>query len=131
MGLPIEVTHWIMSYVTTTSFVVLINGSTSNYFKRSHGIRQGCCLSPYLFLLVIEGFSKLLLQEKENKLIKGIKVSGSIYLTHTLFVDDVMIFGMGDIYEWTHIKALVDILCGASGMPISSHKACISYSSFE
>ena len=100
-----------MSRVDTASFVVLINGSPSTYFKGSRGIIQGCPLSPYLFLLVIEGLSRLLLEEKEDNLITNIKVSGSIFLTQTLFVNDVLIFGMGELSEWYHIKVLNDIFC--------------------
>ena len=87
-----------MSCVTFSSYVVLlINGSPSTYFKGSCGISQGCLLSPYLFLLVIEGLSRLLLKDKDSQLIKGIKVVVSFYLTHTLFVDDVLIFGDGSL----------------------------------
>ena len=55
---------WVMSCVHTISFVVLINGSTSELFITRKGIRQGYSLAPLLFLLVVEGLSKSL--EEEN-----------------------------------------------------------------
>lgn len=55
----------------------------------------------------------------------------SIYLTHTLSVDDVLIFGDGNASEWLHIKALVDIFCGASGMSISACKSVFSHFGIE
>ena len=60
VGLSFDVVKWIMSCVSSASFVVLINESPTTFFKSSHGIRQGCSLSAYLFLLIIEGFNRLL-----------------------------------------------------------------------
>ena len=97
------------------------------YFKGSCGIRQVCLICPYLFLLVIEGLNRFLLKDNDTQLIKGIKVVGSLFLTHTLFVDDVLIFGDGSLFEWIHIKNLVDLFCGASGMFLSPRKSCFSY----
>ena len=74
-----------MSCVNSTSFAVLVNGSASSLFKGSHGIRQGCPLSPYLFLLVIKGLGLLLSQALKDKQIFGVKVFGNIHISHTLF----------------------------------------------
>ena len=86
IGMPLKVTQWIMSCVNSASFAVLINGSPSAFFKGSRGIRQGCPLSPYLFLLVIGGLSLLLHDAKEKGAIKGVKITGSIFLTHIPFL---------------------------------------------
>ena len=69
----------------------------------------------------------MLAQDKVTNKIKGTKVTASIYLTYTLFVDDVLIFGDGSALEWYHIKSLVDTFCGASGMSISAHKSVFSH----
>ena len=61
VGLPIEISQWIMSCVNSASFVVLVNGAPSTFFKGSRGIRQGFPLSPDLFILVIEGLDRILL----------------------------------------------------------------------
>ena len=111
-----------MSRVTSASYVVIINGLPTSFFKGYQGNRQGCPLSPYLFLLIIEGLSRMLALAKETNKIKGIKVTGSIFLTHTLFVDGVLIFGDGKELEWKHIKSQVDTFCGASRMTISDGK---------
>jgi hypothetical protein len=60
VGLSLEVTDWIMGCVTSTNFVVLINGKPSCFFKSSRGLGQGFPLSPLLFLLVIEGLKKII-----------------------------------------------------------------------
>jgi hypothetical protein len=39
---------------------MLINGSLSDFFGSSGGVRQGDLLSPFLFVLVMETFSRMI-----------------------------------------------------------------------
>ncbi len=50
---------------------VLNNGSTSSYFKLEPGVRQGCPLSAYLFLVVIETLANEIWNDKS---IEGIRI---------------------------------------------------------
>ena len=60
LGFCIGFIRWIMSCITIVSFSVLINGVASPFFHAERGLRQGCPLSPLLFLLVAKGLSRLL-----------------------------------------------------------------------
>ena len=60
IGVPLLTVNWIMGCLSTANFAVLVNGTPSTFFTASHGIRQGCPLSPLLFILVIEGLSLLI-----------------------------------------------------------------------
>jgi hypothetical protein len=51
---------WIKHCILCAHISVLINGVSSGFFGSSHGVRQGDPLSPFLFVLVLEGFSRML-----------------------------------------------------------------------
>ena len=82
-----------MGCVTSTSFVVLINDAPSSFFRPLRGSRQGCPLSPFLFLLVAEALSKLVHWAKREVSYKGVLVFATMELTHILFMDDVLLMG--------------------------------------
>ena len=54
----------IMMCVTTVSYSVLINGEPKGKITPSKGLRQGDPISPYLFLLCVEGLSAILKKEE-------------------------------------------------------------------
>jgi hypothetical protein len=64
LGFTVPFIRWIMCCITTVTFSVLINGSATDFFRSERGLRQGCPLSPLLFLLVVEGLSRALAAEK-------------------------------------------------------------------
>ena len=120
-----------MGCVESSNFVVLINGTPTTFFPCTRDIRQGCPLSPLLFILTIESLSLLVNQAHHDGLIQGIKVSSSLHLTHLLFVDDVLLFGVGTIEEWQHFKILLDLFCSATGMSISEAKSSFLYNEVD
>jgi mannosylglycoprotein endo-beta-mannosidase len=111
-----------MGCITSTSFVVLINGEATKFFQSKCGLRQGCPLSPFLFILVMEGLSIMLKKGQVEGTLTGIKVSRLIKILHFLFVDDVIIMTNSKMYEWTEINKIINILCKVSGMRVNIQK---------
>ena len=53
------------------------------------------------------------------------------FLTHALFVDDVMIFGKDVFDECFHIKGITNLFCRAPKMKSSPHKSCFRHCGVE
>jgi hypothetical protein len=49
---------WIAHCISSVHFSVLVNGTPSDFFSSSRGLRQGDRLSPLLFVIVMEALSK-------------------------------------------------------------------------
>ena len=52
-------------------------------------------------------------------------------LTHLLFVDDVILFGLDTFDEWRAFDVLLDTFCAASGMCISLEKSGFLFNDLE
>lgn len=50
---------------------VLVNGSLEGFFGSSRGLHQNDPLSPILFVIVMEGFSCMILRLVSNGVIEG------------------------------------------------------------
>jgi hypothetical protein len=64
-----------MGCLSSVSFSILINGSTSSFFKARKGaLDRDVPLSPLLFLLVVECLSHFLIEAKSAGNFRGIKI---------------------------------------------------------
>ena len=116
-----------MSCVSSSSFSILVNGKATEFFRSSRGLRQGCPLSPLLFILVLEGLSLLLKDDKAAGDIKRIRVSRLIKIIHILFVDDILIMTNASINEWIEIEGIINFFCKASGLKVNVQKSISLY----
>ena len=99
--LDLEIVNWIMGCVQSASFAVLVNGSPSNFFRDSIGLKQGFPLSSFLFLIIADALSRIIQHAKREGSFKGIRINNTIELLHILFVDDVVMLGEG---TWGNIN---------------------------
>ena len=118
--------RWIMGCVSSTSIVVLINGAASDFFNPQRGLCQGCPLSPLLFLLVAEGINLIIKEAKRQGELKGIEVGLNLWVTHLLFVDDILLFFDGSRDDFHCLKRILDLFLKATGLVINENKSSIT-----
>eukprot|EP00253_Pinus_taeda_P036400 PITA_36400 len=131
LGFKLEFINWVMGCVSSVSFAVLINGASSHFFKGQRGLRQGCPLSSLLFLLVAEGLSRLILEARRTGLIKGLEVAVNMFISHLLFVDDILLFTNGNLNELRELKIIFDLFMKATGMQINFNKSQLIMEGFS
>ena len=82
--------------ISTTSFSVLVNETSSGFFQSSRGLRQGDPLSLYLFVIAMEALSCILRRAVSGGFLSACKVrvrgGEGAHVSHLLFVDDTLVF---------------------------------------
>eukprot|EP00253_Pinus_taeda_P020137 PITA_20137 len=120
--------RWIMDLVTSSSFSILVNGSPSETFIPSRGLRQGDPHSPFLFILMMEGLGRSIKNAKEVGKVKGLQLSDNGQaLTHQQFVDDTMLQGIPTVKEALAYKKILSDFAMASGMEVNLSKSKIFF----
>ena len=74
-------------------FSILVNGKSYSMIHPSRGIHQGDPISPYLFLLFVEGHTALLKKAESKGRIKGVSICrGAPKVTNLMFANDSLLF---------------------------------------
>ncbi|XP_021631810.1 uncharacterized protein LOC110629204 [Manihot esculenta] len=116
---------WIMQCVSSVTFSLQVNGHRFGYLTPTRGIRQGDPLSPYLFLLVAEGFSHAL----NNSAIRGLSASRhGPSISHLLFADDSILFTQATMEQANIIRSILHNYSRASGQSVNLAKSTIIFS---
>ncbi|GKC30851.1 RNA-directed DNA polymerase, eukaryota [Tanacetum coccineum] len=115
--------NWIRGTFCYAKTSILVNGSPSDEFHLHCGLKQGDPLSPYLFILVMESLHLSVSRAVDEGVFKGIRLHGSLSLSHLFFADDALFMG-----EWSdsNLRGIIYILkCFflASGLKINIQKS--------
>lgn len=93
-------------------------GFSSSYFTPTRGIRQGCCVSPSLFVLTVELLAILVCK---SQLIKGLNIAGET-ITLSQYADDTTFF-LKDFASVQLLLALIERFSRLSGLRINKSKS--------
>ncbi|KAK3218465.1 hypothetical protein Dsin_012435 [Dipteronia sinensis] len=119
----------IMDYISSSNLAFLLNGQAVCSVTPSKGLRQGCLLSPYLFLLCVEAFSCLVSSlERGGRVLRTRSARGGPLISHLLFTDDSILFSKASSISRLHIQKILGIYERASGQQINLRKSKITFS---
>ncbi|PKA60583.1 Putative ribonuclease H protein [Apostasia shenzhenica] len=129
MTFPPTWRKWIMMCVTNPRYTILINGRRSAWITAKWGLRQGCPLSPYLFIICSEFLSHLIRHKVASGCLHGIRLSprGSPH-HHLLFANDVLLCAEADINSVTSLNWALTSYCTISGQKVNVDKSSILFS---
>ena len=113
-----SIKRWISTFYTNIESAVINNGFLTNWFKPSRGVRQGCPLSPFLFILSAELLANKIRQDTK---ILGIKIlENEIKLSQ--FADDTNLF-CADLEAVKEALKLADEFERLSGLTLNVKKS--------
>ena len=84
-GIPTKLVSLIKNSYEGTDCRVIHSGQLTKHFEVKTGVRQGCLLSPFLFLLVIDWIMKICTKQRRN----GIQWTLNTQLEDLDFADDL------------------------------------------
>ena len=110
--------NWVKTLYSHTESCILNNGLASNFFDIQRGVRQGCPLSPYLFILSTEVLATAI---RKNTNIKGISVNG-VEIKLSQYTDDTTLILDGSRESLVASLAMLDDFSKVSGLKLNDKK---------
>jgi len=119
---------WIAHCISLVRFSVLVNGSPSDFFNSSRGLRQGDPLSPLLFAVVMEALSKMFNASVGKGLLSGFSVSSRlpiVNISHLLFADDISVVCGANPDHLCYLRVLLLCFEVVSGLKVNLPKSIL------
>ena len=113
-----SITNWIKLCYQNIESCVLNNGWASNFFALERGVRQGCPLSPYIFLLCVEILAERI---RTNKDIEGIFIKGH-EIKISQYANDTTIILNGSEKSFTCALLDLELFSTISGLKLNNKK---------
>ncbi|KAJ0641962.1 putative RNA-directed DNA polymerase [Helianthus annuus] len=126
MNFPAKWRRWVMSIVSSARASVLVNGSPTQEFVCSRGLRQGDPLSPFLFVLAMEALTGVMKKACEIGVFKGLRFTpDGTSVSHFLYADDVIFVGEWSLNNLVNLKRLLRCFHISSGLKVNLKKSSL------
>ena len=113
--------RWIDILLLNRKSCVRNGGFLSEYFDMQRGVRQGCPISPLLFILTLELLARDI---RRNQNIKGLKLDNDFTAVEIkLYADDATLF-LKDFLDYREVLSRIKLFSKFSGLWLNKHKSC-------
>uniref|UniRef100_A0A8C5PK30 Reverse transcriptase domain-containing protein n=1 Tax=Leptobrachium leishanense TaxID=445787 RepID=A0A8C5PK30_9ANUR len=119
-GLPENYLTLVRALYSDMTAQVQISGCYPTRFPILNGTRQGCPLSPLLYLLSLE---PLLTAIRLHSGIKGVSVGGEDFIV-SAYADDILLTLTDPIPSLSHLRSLLRDFASLAGLRINYSKSC-------
>lgn len=125
-GFPEIFQRWVLNCICNPRFSLLINGKCSDWIMAKCGFRQGCPLSPYLFILCSELMS-LACRNAGSTI--GVPIArGGPSVSHLLYADDILVFAEASMTAAKNIATILGNYCAWTGQRVNVMKSAVMFS---
>lgn len=131
MGFPEKFLNWIFLCISSAKYSIIINGAPYGFFGATRVLRQGCPLSPYLFVIVMEIFNSFLQQQVAQGSYGFHPRCSLTKLTHLCIADDVLVFFKGSVAAATTVKNYLDAFSSCSDLDVNKEKTALYASAVD
>jgi hypothetical protein len=104
-----------------------VNGDLYGFFPGKYGVRQGDPLSPYLFIICMEYFSRMLTLASRKATFNFHPKCDIHGICHLAFADDVLLLSRGNRQSVQTLFQQLQIVCHTSGLVINAAKSSIYF----
>ena len=99
-GFSLRWRSWMRGCLSSATFAILVNGNAKGWVKAFIGPRQGDPLSPFLFTIVVDVLSRLIVRAKEKGVFEGFLVDKDrTRVSYLQFADDTIFFSRASLEE--------------------------------
>lgn len=123
LGFPESFLSMIRILFRDASNHVNVNGKLTPDFPINRGVRQGCPIAPYLFLIVSEALNSLVKKHVDLGLVKGIVLPFGKQQVLLHYADDTSFTLRGEQESVNHLVSLLQTFCAASGLELNWAKS--------
>lgn len=116
--------RWINGSLESARASVLVNGSPTMEFSMSKGVRQGNPLSPFLFILAMEGLNVMMKAATEKGVFDGVPIPNSnIFISHLFYADDALFIGDWSKKNISNLARIMRCFHIESGLKVNFNKS--------
>ncbi|KAG0471342.1 hypothetical protein HPP92_015888 [Vanilla planifolia] len=128
MRFPVTWCNWISACISGPRYAVLINGARLPWVSARRGLRQGCPLSPFLFVMSMEYLS-CMMREYESRQLLGFRPGmHTPRVSHLLFADDVLIFAPASREAACAVRRILRAFEDSAGLKANFSKSNVYFS---